>query len=73
VIAFEKKKRGKSRLSYTGAARPAGDIPSALDPPASCRFHTRCPHVMEVCRAQEPLLCTTAKGHQVACHLTESA
>ena len=52
--------------------RLAGDIPSALNPPAGCRFHTRCPHVMPICRTQEPLLRTTAAGHQVACHLTES-
>ena len=52
-------------------ARLAGDIPSALNPPAGCRFHTRCPFVMEVCRSQEPLLRKTAEGHRVACHLTE--
>ena len=60
----------------TAAARRraplAGDIPSALNPPAGCRFHTRCPHVMPICRTQEPLLRTTTAGHQVACHLTMS-
>ena len=59
--------RGRGRR-----ARLSGDIPSALNPPAGCRFHTRCPHVMPICRTQEPLLRTTAAGHQVACHLTES-
>jgi oligopeptide/dipeptide ABC transporter ATP-binding protein len=58
--------RGRGRR-----ARLAGDIPSALNPPAGCRFHTRCPHVMDVCRTREPQLRTTAAGHQVACHLTE--
>ena len=53
-------------------ARLAGDIPSALNPPAGCRFHTRCPHVMSICRTQEPLLRITTAGHKVACHLTES-
>jgi oligopeptide/dipeptide ABC transporter ATP-binding protein len=52
--------------------RLAGDIPSALNPPAGCRFHTRCPHVMPICHTLEPLLRTTAAGHKVACHLTES-
>jgi oligopeptide/dipeptide ABC transporter ATP-binding protein len=59
--------RGRGRRT-----RLAGEIPSALNPPAGCHFHTRCPHVMPVCRRQEPLLRTTAVGHQVACHLTES-
>ncbi len=59
--------RGRGRR-----ARVVGEIPSALNPPAGCHFHTRCPHVMPICRTQEPLLRTTAVGHQVACHLTES-
>jgi oligopeptide/dipeptide ABC transporter ATP-binding protein len=49
--------------------RLAGDIPSALRPPPGCRFHTRCPHVMPVCREQEPMLITAMPGHHVACHL----
>jgi oligopeptide/dipeptide ABC transporter ATP-binding protein len=60
--------RGRGRR-----ARLADDIPSALNPPAGCRFHTRCPFVMDVCRTQEPLLRTTGMRHQVACHLSESA
>ena len=57
--------RGRGRR-----ARIAGEIPSALSPPAGCRFHTRCPHVMPICRTQEPLLRTTTAGHEIACHLT---
>ena len=49
--------------------RIAGDIPSALHPPSGCRFHTRCPFVMDVCRVQEPALTTQEDGHQAACHL----
>jgi len=49
--------------------RLAGDIPSALRPPSGCRFHTRCPYVMQVCREQEPMLISTTTGHHVACHL----
>jgi oligopeptide/dipeptide ABC transporter ATP-binding protein len=59
--------RGRGRRT-----RLAGDIPSALNPPAGCRFHTRCPHVMPICHTLEPPLRMTAAGHKVACHLTES-
>ncbi len=50
-------------------ARLSGDVPSALNPPAGCRFHTRCPHVMGICRAEEPKITEPEPGHQVACHL----
>jgi oligopeptide/dipeptide ABC transporter ATP-binding protein len=50
--------------------RITGDIPSALHPPSGCRFHTRCPYVMPVCREKEPEMTQPVAGHQVACHLT---
>ena len=49
--------------------RIAGDIPSALHLPKGCRFHPRCPHVMEVCREREPAISMPTPGHAVACHL----
>ncbi|MBV8915235.1 MAG: ABC transporter ATP-binding protein [Acetobacteraceae bacterium] len=52
-----------------GRARVSADIPSALSVPPGCRFHTRCPHVMPVCREVDPLLAEQAPGHRVACHL----
>jgi oligopeptide/dipeptide ABC transporter ATP-binding protein len=46
-----------------------GDLPSPSNPPAGCRFHTRCPYVFDRCRIEEPLLRDIRPGHQVACHL----
>lgn len=47
----------------------AGEIPSLLNPPSGCPFHTRCPYVMDVCRVDKPLLRLFADGHLAACHL----
>ena len=46
-----------------------GDVPSPIDPPAGCRFHTRCPRVLKRCRSEEPLFREIQPGHSVACHL----
>jgi oligopeptide/dipeptide ABC transporter ATP-binding protein len=48
-----------------------GEVPNPLNPPSGCRFHPRCPRVMEVCREQEPELKGIAPDHSVACHLTQ--
>ncbi|MCP3372121.1 ABC transporter ATP-binding protein [Bradyrhizobium cajani] len=45
-----------------------GEIPSALNPPAGCRFHTRCPFVIERCRTEAPELVPDSAGHAAACH-----
>ncbi len=46
-----------------------GDVPSTIDLPPGCRFHTRCPFAMESCRTIEPKLQATEDGRVVACHL----
>jgi oligopeptide/dipeptide ABC transporter ATP-binding protein len=46
-----------------------GDVPSPINPPAGCRFHTRCPYVMDICRSVEPLLAPHGSVQHVACHL----
>jgi oligopeptide transport system ATP-binding protein len=48
-----------------------GDVPSPLNPPPGCRFHTRCTFATETCRNEPPPLRTIAPGHQVACHSAE--
>jgi oligopeptide transport system ATP-binding protein len=51
------------------AAGLEGDLPSPIDPPSGCRFHTRCSHATERCKAEVPSLKDVGAGHCVACHL----
>jgi len=46
-----------------------GQVPSPSSPPPGCRFHTRCPYVMDVCRMDRPAAITIEDGHWAACHL----
>ncbi|MFJ7973129.1 ABC transporter ATP-binding protein [Psychrobacillus sp. NPDC096389] len=46
-----------------------GEIPSPVNPPSGCVFHTRCPFAMDVCKQEEPALKTIVQEHKVACHL----
>jgi peptide/nickel transport system ATP-binding protein len=58
-----------------GAARSRivlkGEVPSPINPPEGCRFHTRCPYVFDRCRHEEPQLQPTESGHLAACHLLD--
>lgn len=66
AIPVPNQKEKKERILLTG------DVPSPINPPQGCRFHTRCPFVVEACKSQEPELRDTGEGHQVACHLATS-
>ncbi|MFD1848766.1 ABC transporter ATP-binding protein [Oceanobacillus bengalensis] len=46
-----------------------GEVPSPSNPPTGCKFHTRCPMAMEICKHKKPLLKEHSSGHTVSCHL----
>ena len=48
-----------------------GDVPSPINPPPGCHFHTRCPYAEERCRREEPLMQEVTPGQFVACHLRQ--
>ena len=49
----------------------SGDVPSPLNPPKGCRFHTRCPFAFDRCRQEEPVLRAVGENHVSACHLND--
>lgn len=59
---------GRGRRDYTPLK---GEIPSPLDPPPGCHFHTRCPHAMPICKTIVPELKPVAPARIAACHLND--
>jgi len=51
------------------AQKLEGEIPSPVNPPSGCRFHTRCPVAEDRCRKEVPQWRESSPGHSVACHL----
>ncbi len=62
-VADPKRQKNKQRLS--------GEVPSPIDPPAGCYFHTRCPQCFERCKIDAPLLQECGSSHEAACHLLD--
>ncbi len=54
-----------------GRVRLQGDLPSPLNPPKGCKFHTRCPLALPMCQSLVPVVQTVGEGHQAACHRIE--
>jgi peptide/nickel transport system ATP-binding protein len=50
-----------------------GSPPNLANPPDGCRFHERCPYIMDICRTQVPEMITVGDKHRVACHLVEES
>lgn len=48
-----------------------GDVPSPINPPSGCRFHTRCPYAKDICKVEDPTFKDTGDEHFVACHLVK--
>jgi oligopeptide/dipeptide ABC transporter ATP-binding protein len=46
----------------------SGEMPSPMNPPSGCRFHTRCAEATEVCAREVPKMISMGKNHQVRCH-----
>ena len=63
AISFPDPHRKRERISLQG------EVPSSVEPPPGCRFHTRCPKVMKVCNREQPTLRLLEGDHFVSCHL----
>ena len=53
------------------AIKLEGEIPSPMNPPSGCKFHTRCAYVQDRCRSEEPALVAKDDDHLVACHFAD--
>ncbi|WP_099364653.1 ABC transporter ATP-binding protein [Fredinandcohnia onubensis] len=63
AVPLPNPKRNRNRIILKG------EIPSPLNPPTGCAFHTRCPLAMDICKKESPIKKEVASGHKVLCHL----
>ncbi|HYU84332.1 MAG TPA: ABC transporter ATP-binding protein, partial [Kribbellaceae bacterium] len=66
-IPDTKRRKERERIRLTG------DVPSPINPPPACRFHTRCWKAQDICKVVEPPLVELRPGQRVACHFPENA
>lgn len=66
AIPIPNPEKKKERIILTG------DVPSPINPPSGCRFHTRCPKCIDICKKVDPTLVELETGHKVACHLYDN-
>jgi peptide/nickel transport system ATP-binding protein len=55
----------------SGDVELKGEVPSPANPPSGCYFHPRCPHAVDLCRTEAPILRQISPGHVVSCHRAE--
>ena len=67
AVPIPKLDRKRERIILTGG------VPSPLNPPPGCRFHTRCSRAIDICRVEEPPLINIGGDHMVACHMVKGA
>ncbi|MGH9983283.1 MAG: ABC transporter ATP-binding protein [Nitrososphaeraceae archaeon] len=70
ILTPKPQQQQEQQQQITAVVRSA-EIPSSIEVPSGCRFHTRCPYVLDKCRYIEPQLKEVNEGHLVACHLIE--
>jgi oligopeptide/dipeptide ABC transporter ATP-binding protein len=61
-------RRARGRRGQRSRVRLMGDLPSPLNPPPGCKFHTRCPLAIDICRTRHPCPKGSGRGHIAACH-----
>jgi peptide/nickel transport system ATP-binding protein len=61
----------QEELAKPEKVESSGEIPSPVNVPEGCSFHTRCPYVMDICKQVDPVMVETKPGHIARCHLFE--